>query len=458
MLITERTNTMNKSKLPQVHTLKRGKKYSYYFEGIPVDGKRTRITGSGFSSEADAFAEGELKRNQYYGISDESSSEEDTLMSFQDFVKKEWLPKRKKLKKWSLETTRYYNKLFDNHIFPQIGEYPVSSLTTEILQDMIDSIYYFENRSLNTVSHIHSLMLNVMEYATNHKYNNRFFKNEFAVPKADFDIENLSPHRTSIPSDALDRIFARFPEGSPAFLIMAICLFTGARVGEAAALAVEDCDFDNNTITIQRQFPDNMYGYTKLPKYNSIRTVPMCSTLKGLLLNAVEERNKNQDKKKTKNSYLHTYFTKVPHSIEFKNTQSLHSMSYEKGDFELHFLCVNQRGKPHTPHVMKHASRIIHGFKCDHKHKNVENPLYAEFKTHCLRHTFATFLHTQSIDPISISAVLGHKRTAIEGASKTTTTYIHISDEKMKEIEKVIDNIYKFKDGVLKNAIPKDGE
>ena len=101
---------------------------------------------------------------------------------------------------------------------------------------------------------------------------------------------------------------------------------------------------------------------------------------------------------------------------------------------------------------------MIHGFKADHKHIKSENPIYAEFKTHCLRHTFATFLHTQSIDPISISAVLGHKRTHIEGASKTTTTYIHISDDKMKEIEKVLDNIYKFKDGVLKNAIPKDGE
>ena len=62
---------------------------------------------------------------------------------------------------------------------------------------------------------------------------------------------------------------------------MHVALLTGARTGEIMALKLEDIDFENNTITIQRSIRKGVESGTKTGK---TRVVPMIKTLKEALL------------------------------------------------------------------------------------------------------------------------------------------------------------------------------
>ena len=65
-----------------------------------------------------------------------------------------------------------------------------------------------------------------------------------------------------------------------------ICYHTGMRIGECFGLDLKhDIDFDRHTISINRQMQQNLNGewIYKNPKYDSIRTLKIGSTLESLL-------------------------------------------------------------------------------------------------------------------------------------------------------------------------------
>lgn len=434
-------------KIPKVNVKKRGSTYTYYFELPSVEGKRKQESKGGFKTAEEALAAGEFQRDKTYGLRTIESATKESLVSFEDFVTNEWLPKRKNLKE---STKANYSKLFRNYVFPRIGSRPLWGITSDILYDILDEMYYEDNRSYETVSHVHSLLLNVMRYAKEHDYNKSFFESEFALPKKDSEIEAGRKKRDVVPKASLDRIFQRFPEGTSSFPIFAICLFTGMRVGEAAGLAIEDCDFDNRIIHVSRQIPDINYGIVCDPKNDSKRDVPMCETLKNILERAISERKKNEEL--FKDNYLHTYLARVPNTKKYRNTDNSKTISYEEGAEEIHFICVNERGNVTTPSVTKHACRIIHGWSCNHKNKKRGTPIHLNFDNHSLRHTFISHLYNNGIDKTLIGGIAGHKKTISPGESKTTDRYIHIDKERIIELNDLVERIYSFPENVLKET------
>ena len=68
-----------------------------------------------------------------------------------------------------------------------------------------------------------------------------------------------------------------------------VALLTGARTGEIMALKLEDIDFENNTITIQRSIRKGIIAGTKTGK---TRIVPMIKTLKEVLLKWIGTSNR----------------------------------------------------------------------------------------------------------------------------------------------------------------------
>lgn len=436
--------TRNKEQTVRVKKRSSGK-YSYFFEGIKTDGKRTQITKGGFLTEEDALAAGKIHLEEYYHGT-VSKPKVNAEISFQDFVTNIFMPYHIEQNNILPSTKENYEKKLHNHIYPAVGKDIICNITPKKLQAILDKMFYDKRYSKNTVVNIHGLLLSIVEYAVKKEYLEKFDVSEFKIPKPDEDDDksNRKQKRDTIPAEKIDAIFERFDENSSAFLPMAIALFTGARLGEACAIAVEDCDFENRKLQIRRQFPDNTKNIVCNPKYNSKRDVPMCEQLYQILKKAADKRLENENT--WKDNYIRTYLTKQTNTDEYRNLHGYYDINFEGNGKELHFLNVNEYGKIIYPSVMKHASRIIHGFSSDSKiKKNKKKVIYEDFNFHSFRNTFSSSLKAQGVDTSVISSLLGHKMQADNGASKTTTRYIRYPFEHLKTYAETIDNIYKFK-------------
>jgi site-specific recombinase XerD len=54
---------------------------------------------------------------------------------------------------------------------------------------------------------------------------------------------------------------------------------------------------------------------------------------------------------------------------------------------------------------------------------------------HCLRHSFATHLLEAGVDPLTLQRLLGHS------SLRTTTTYLHVRQERLEQISSALDLI-----------------
>ncbi len=439
-------------KIPSIHIVTRETKqkivFDYFFYGPDIQGKRNRIYKGGFLSEEEALAEGTKARDALY-ITGSTPQKEQGDISVADFAINIWFPAKSKMKKWQDTTKASYKKKIKNLIVPYIGNFPVKNITVDILQDVLDTMYDDEGYSHNTVSNLHGMYCNMFKYAREHGYLEKFYSDDLQVPKIDEDDDNgfhRQQVRNAIPEDALDKIFERFPEGSSSYLPMIISLYTGARLGEAFGLIWEDVDFENNILSIRRQMIDDPKMYISNPKYNSKRDVPICPSLKEILIRAKEKQEKQ--KEILGDRYVHTYLTKRPNTSEFKNKHGIYDIYIDYGEQEVSFVNVYEDGTPVSPSVMKHASRIIHGYSSylnSPNKKQKAKAIFEDYNTHSLRHTFATSLNSQGLDPMVLSSIMGHKLKPKEGMAEVTAKYIHIKENDILIAIPYIERIYQCK-------------
>jgi len=256
--------------------------------------------------------------------------------------------------------------------------------------------------------------------------------------------EHNEQNRDTVPAEKLDAIFERFDENSSVFLPMVISLLAGARIGEACAIAVEDCDFGNRFLHIRRQFTaDNKFQICN-PKNNSKRVVPMCDSLYEILKAAVEKRERNM--REWGGNYIRTYLQKANNTPTYRNLHGFYDINYDGSGNEIHFLNVTEYGKIIYPSVLKHSARVIHGYSTNPKNKKKKGKaIYKYYNNHSLRHTFASRLNSLGVPDYVISALLGHKKQASQNASRTTQKYIHLSNEDLLKYAPIIEKVYTFK-------------
>ena len=434
--------------IPVVHVKERSNgRFAYFFEGIKVNGKRTQISKGGFASSEEALAAGEIAIVKYYFGGQEKASECDNMISVEDFVTKIFMPKQAELKHWVPNTRDGYEKKFRNNVFPTIGKEIIGNLSPETLTNLLDNLYYDKKRSFSSVSNLHSLLLSMAKYAVKKGYLESFDRDEFPVPKRDEDAameEHNEQNRDTVPAEKLDAIFERFDENSSVFLPMVISLLAGARIGEACAIAVEDCDFENRLLHIRRQFTaDNKFQICN-PKNNSKRVVPMCDSLYEILKAAVEKRERNM--REWGGNYIRTYLKKANNTPTYRNLPGFYDINYDGNGNEIHFLNVTEYGKIIYPSVLKHSARVIHGYSTNPKNKKKKGKaIYKYYNNHSLRHTFASRLNSLGVPDYVISALLGHKKQASQNASRTTQKYIHLSNEDLLKYAPIIEKVYTFK-------------
>lgn len=392
-----------------INTRKRGKKWEYYFEVPRMDGKRRRVTKGGFNTKADALTAGVKACNEFRFMGRVGSP---SLMSMHDYLNY-WIEMycEPNLKSTTIESYKKYIRL---HIDPQIGKYPVSGVTPEQLQSLVNNLVK-KKYSRNTILGIKGVLSSSFDYAVHPlKFIEQSPMVYVKIPKGSKANYKTSQYvRTVIEENIIDKIFERFPKGSSTHLPMMFAYRCGMRLGEAYAVTWDNIDLKNKTVTIDKQLQwDGVKSVWRLtpPKYNSCRTVDIDQSLVELLIKTKCEQEKAKEYYAEEYTYIH-----YDEDIGINTTT---------GEI-INFVNVLENGGFIQPRTMQHASQVIHKF-------------YPEFNFHSLRHTHCTRLLEAGLPIKYVQERLGHKNISV-----TMDIYNHLTQNQAVQSKQALEDVFK---------------
>lgn len=304
-----------------------------------------------------------------------------------DYWLNEWL----QYKKLSVKDSSYirYKNLIENHILKQLGKYPISKISTDLLKQYISNELNNGRKdksgglSEKTMTDILIIIKESLRYAQSCGINIICSFDNISIKKASHEmrvLNNLEFERlTSVICNNTDRYK----------LGVFICLYTGIRIGELCALQCKDISLEDKTLRIDKTMQRLQYENKDLtvktrvvvtaPKsYSAIRVIPLpdfaIDVIKPFICNS--------------NSFILSGSSK----------------------------------KIVEPRIMQYK------FKSYLKEANIED---ANF--HSLRHTFATRCIEIGFDVKTLSEILGHSSVKI-----TLDKYVHSSlDLKRSNMDKL---------------------
>lgn len=392
--------------MAEINTRKRGTKWEYYFEIAKVAGKRQRISKGGFKTKAEAVKAGSEAYNEYNNSGQKFIPSELSVADYLDlWINNYCIPNLKSV------TVTNYRKKIKNHIIPYIGNYKINAITPYIIQEMLNKIHQ-EGYSRNTLVVIKGILSNSFNYAVQPL---GYLKSSPVVyvklPKKENTNTRKAPH-VYIEQDKIQEIFQRFPQGTSAYIPLLLGYKCGMRIGEAFAVTWDNVDFNNKTITIDKQLQwneDTKMWYITPPKYNSIRTIDIDSELLQLL----QKTKEHQDKARV-------YYDDLYTQLYLDENQNVN----ESTGIPINFINVRDNGGFIQPRIMQHTSAIIH-------------KTFPEFDFHSLRHTHCTMLVENGLPPKYVQQRLGHKNIAV-----TMDIYNHITNNQKDIGKQSIENMF----------------
>ncbi len=260
-----------------------------------------------------------------------------------------------------------YRTLANKHIVPYFKDrivLEIKPIHIKNFQDyMVDRQY-----SKSTISHLRGILSDAFEYAVLSEYISINPIKMVSPPK----IKKKKAKQKAFTLDEIDIILSNSKTELRNFL--GISFFTGMRSGELLALRWDDVDFSSDTITINKTLSAGTIGTAKTSA--SERDIEMISKAK--------EFFKSQQLQ-----------TGIKNSFVFLNTKNTHFINNE-----------------HFSHIFK----------------NLLKKLNIEVRSlHNTRHTFASIMLNNGIEPLWVSSTLGHENLKI-----TLDTYTHYLPKKEK--------------------------
>lgn len=292
-----------------------------------------------------------------------------------------WIENKKMQVKES--TLSHYKSVIDNHIIPILGEYKITSISADIIQNYINKLLK-EGLTAKTVNDILMIIKNIFKYATCKGIEHNCDLSVISIKNKRNDIQTLTIFEQKILCNFLvDNLnYKNFG--------ILLSIYTGIRIGELCALQWSDIDLSERVLKVNKtmlRIQDNFFEHrskkTKViitpPKSeDSVRSIP----LPQFIINIICKLQRQSD------AYILT--GKCDSFIEPRNMQY-----YFKS-------------------VLK---------KCNLRDVNF----------HILRHTFATRCVENGFEIKSLSEILGHSDVKI-----TLQRYVHSSiDLKRKNMDKL---------------------
>lgn len=406
-------------------TRKRGSTWSYYFELGKIDGKRKRKEKGGFRTKKEAEAALAKAVNEYNSA---GAVFEPTEITVADYLN-QWfdLYCKPNLK---YNTQVGYLRIIQGHLITKFGAYRLKAIKPALLQEYAIELKMngHSKSSMNGILSVFSAALNYAVEPLHYIPSNpmQYVK----LPK----VEKSKKERIILTLEDWKRIINRFPEGSRFHIPLVIGFYTGLRISEAFALTWDDIDFDNRTLTVNKQIVKRNFGadvrkvveqkgkkeqrsswYFTTPKTaGSNRTIKFGESL----YKALKAEKLRQAKNEVAYGEYYTIHVLRTEKDE-KGNDIQHIIPIEKSIQSalqrVRMACVAENGQYTSTDSFKFCSRVIH------------KELLLAFDYHSLRHTHATLLIEGGADIKDVQVRLGH--TNIE---TTLQTYVH-DTEKMME-------------------------
>lgn len=389
-----------------VSVRKRGNVYQYQFDGAPIDGKRKRITKSGFKTKNEALKAGTIAYNEYMQTGHNFVP---NIMSYSDYLDY-WMKEHCEIN-LKYHTIQAYQNIVKNHVKPRIGFYMLSQITTATLQEFINNIYVEKSFSKNFLKNILKVLKTSFSYATDVV---GFVKENPALkvrlPK--YDVPEPDPAHI-FTKEEINMILERF-ENNHAFYYAALtAYYTGLRVSEVFGLTWDDIDLENKTLTVNKNVLEkNQNGSTHgrhlsgnattvwyfgtCKTQSSYRTIDIGETL----VNALKKYKEEQEKNKIEygDSYMKHYAKEVTNQYTNKPETKIIN-AYAEIDValpEVNLVFVKNNGVFEGTATVKYPFKVIHyelGINC---------------RFHDFRDTHATRLIEAGADIKAVSKRLGH--------------------------------------------------
>lgn len=369
----------------------RGNSWYYYFNaGKKADGSYKKICRKGGSTKEEAEKALTLAKSEYIKTGD---TKQDSNISVADYFKY-WLGDYVET---NLKHSTYnnYKRVINKHIIPSLGKYKLKELGPKELTDFlnnkkrngyskasVDNFYGILSGALKQAVYPNEYIKeNPMQYVKLPKYPNKKKKEPIILTKKEFN-----------------KILKRFPHGSNFYVNIQIAFHTGLRAGEVCGLTWDNIDFDNGTLTVDKQLVKEgpIWTFTTPKTKSSYRTIKIGDTLLNILRKHKLWQQENQLK-------YGPYYDKTTYKF-FDDIYTSKEL-----------LSTKENGEPITTNSFKYLSRVV----------NYE--LGINFNFHALRHTHATLLLEAGANPKDIQERLGHAK-----LSTTMDTYSHVTD-KMKQ-------------------------
>ena len=392
--------------IKMVNIKKRGNVYQYQFEIAPVDGKRKYINKSGFKLKRETMEAGVKAYNEYF---ETGHSFKPSTMSYSDYLDY-WL-KNYCYVNLKYHTIQAYSNIIKNHIKPRLGFYRLSQIKTSTLQEIVNAIYLEKGFSKNFMHNILKVLKGSFKYANESA---QFIKDNPAVkvtmPKYDEPEKDPSHIFTA---EEIKMILERFKNNHAMYYAILTAYYTGLRVSEVFALTWEDIDFENQTLTVNKNvLKKNQSGATHgrhisgkattVWYFGTCKTKSSYRTIKigDTLLNALKEYKEEQERDKTEygDLYMKHYAKETSNYYNHKpETKIINAYSELQVALpEVNLVFVKHNGVFEGTDTCKYPFKVIHyelGINC---------------RFHDFRDTHATKLIESGADIKAISERLGH--------------------------------------------------
>ena len=416
-----------------VNVRKRGKVYQYYFEIAPVDGKRKQQVKSGFKTKKEAEEAGIKAYNEY---NQTGHSFTPATISYSDYLDY-WLENYCHVN-LKYHTIQAYTNIIKNHIRPKLGFYRLAQITTATLQEFMNNTYIEKSFSKNFLKNILKVLKTSFGYATDVV---GFIKENPAakvtLPK--YDIPDKDPAHI-FTNEEVNMMLNRFKNNHAMYYAILTAYCTGLRAAEVFALTWDDIDFENKTLTVNKNvLKKNQNGAThgrhisgkattvwyfgtcKTP--GSYRTIEIGDTLVKALKEYKEEQER--DKKEYGDLYMKHY---IKETKNYYNNKPEYKILNAYAELEIALKEVNLV-------FVKHNGVFEGTDTCKYPFKVIHYELGISCRFHDFRETHATRLIEAGADIKAIAKRLGHSN-----IRTTYEIYVRIT-KKMKS-----DTVDKFED------------
>lgn len=404
---------------------KRGSTWSYYFDLGKIDGKRKKKEKGGFHTKKEAETALAKALNEYNNAGAVFEPSEITVADYLN----QWFDLYCKTN-LKYNTQVGYLRIIQGHLIPKFGMYRLKAITPAILQEYAVEL----KMNGNSKSHLVGI-LSVFSAALNYAVEPMHYITSNPMQYVKFPkVEKAPRERNILTLDEWNKIIDRFPPDSRYHIPLMIGFYTGLRISETFALTWDDIDFDNRTISVNKQIVKRNFGadvrkavekkgkkelksswYFETPKTSaSIRTVKFSDTLYKALKSEKVRQSKNELKY---GEYYTIHFIKPEQDEKGNEIRRVVPVQkcVQSALQRVHMVCIAENGEYTSTDSFKYCSRVIH------------KELLLAFDYHSLRHTHATVLIESGADIKDVQTRLGH--TNIE---TTLQTYVH-DTEKMSE-------------------------